>query len=189
MTQYQSFPDAAGASRTLDKLKALLLPDFAGLRFLDIGCNEGFFCGFAAHRGAREAVGIDYSPLFIGRARQRFPACTFHVQGWDELPPGPFDVILIASALHYADDQPALLHRAAERLSTDGVQKVQTRAGHAAQAKIAFKGRGGRLDVQPLAMTGPVTVRLERSDGGACWESVYSVPTANDAVQFKAKSD
>jgi hypothetical protein len=71
----------------------------------------------------------------------------------------------------------------------DGVQKVQTRAGHAAQAKIAFKGRGGRLDVQPLAMTGPVTVRLERSDGGACWESVYSVPTANDDVQFKAKSD
>jgi SAM-dependent methyltransferase len=126
MTQYQSFPDAAGASRTLDKLKALMLPDLGGLRFLDIGCNEGFFCGFAAHRGARESVGIDHSPLFIGRARQRFPDCTFHVQGWEELPDGPFDVILIASALHYADDQPALLHRAAERLSVDGVLVLET---------------------------------------------------------------
>ncbi len=71
----------------------------------------------------------------------------------------------------------------------DGVQKVQTRAGRAGQAKIAVKGRGARLDVQPLGLVGPVTVRLGRSDGAACWESVYSVPTASDDVQFKAKND
>ncbi len=119
--QYQSFPDAGGDSRTLDKLKALKLPDLAGRTFLDVGCNEGFFCGFAKFLGARRAVGLDHSRLFIERARQRFPDCEFHHQGWDRLPEGPFDVILLASALHYAEDQPELLRRLAEHLSDDGV--------------------------------------------------------------------
>jgi cysteine-rich repeat protein len=70
----------------------------------------------------------------------------------------------------------------------DGVQKVQTRAGRAGQAKIAVKGRGGRLELPELGLTAPVTVRLHRSDGGACWQSVYSVPTASDDIQFKAKN-
>jgi SAM-dependent methyltransferase len=121
MAQYQSFPDAAGDSRTLDKLKALKLPDLAGRSFLDVGCNEGFFCGFAKFLGARRSLGLDHSQLFIERARQRFPDCEFHQQGWDRLPDGPFDVILLASALHYAEDQPALLHRLVELLSPDGV--------------------------------------------------------------------
>jgi SAM-dependent methyltransferase len=121
MAQYQSFPDAAGDSRTLEKLKALKLPDMADRSFLDVGCNEGFFCGFAHFLGARRAVGLDHSELFIERARQRFPDCEFHQQGWEQLPQGPFDVILLASALHYAEDQPALLHRLVEQLSPDGV--------------------------------------------------------------------
>src|SRR3546814_2465756 len=75
MTQYQSFPDASGDSRTLEKLKALKLPELGGLGFLDVGCNEGFFCGFAKFQGASRAVGIDQSRPFIERARARFPAC------------------------------------------------------------------------------------------------------------------
>ncbi len=121
MTQYQTFPDANGASRTLDKLKALKLPDLAGLTFLDVGCNEGFFCGFARFQGAQRVVGIDQSKGFIDRARSRFPDCEFYQQAWDELPAGEFDVILLASALHYADDQAALVSRLVERLSPDGV--------------------------------------------------------------------
>jgi len=121
MAQYQTFPDAAGDSRTLEKLKALKLPDLAGRSFLDVGCNEGFFCGFAKFIGAAPVVGVDRSALFIERARQRFPECVFLQQGWDDLPEGPFDVILLASALHYADDQAALLHRLVERLAPDGV--------------------------------------------------------------------
>jgi SAM-dependent methyltransferase len=119
--QYQSFPDATGDSRTLDKLKALKLPNLDGRTFLDVGCNEGFFCGFAKFLGARRVVGLDHSRLFIERAQQRFPDCEFHHQGWDLLPEGPFDVILLASALHYAEDQPGLLRRLVERLSDDGV--------------------------------------------------------------------
>jgi SAM-dependent methyltransferase len=121
MAQYQSFPDAAGDSRTLEKLKALSLPSLAGRRFLDVGCNEGFFCGYAAFEGAERSVGLDSSEAFVARARRRFPACEFVCRGWDQLPEGPFDVILLASALHYAQDQPALVHGLMSRLAPDGV--------------------------------------------------------------------
>lgn len=121
MSQYQSFPGAQGDSKTFDKLTALRLPLLEGRRFLDVGCNEGFFCGFAAFSGASRSVGLDRSRECIARARQRFPDCEFHCQSWDALPDGPFDVILLASALHYADDQPALLHRLVEQLDRDGV--------------------------------------------------------------------
>ena len=121
MAQYQSFPDAAGDSRTFDKLRSLMLPDLAGRSFLDVGCNEGFFCGFARFAGATRSVGLDHSSLFIERARRRFPDCEFLQQGWEALPEGPFDVILLASALHYAEDQAALVQALVERLSPDGV--------------------------------------------------------------------
>ena len=125
MAQYQSFPDVAGDSRTLEKLKALKFPDLSGRSFLDIGCNEGFFCGFAKFAGAERSVGIDYSAAFVSRARQRFPDCEFHKQDWSTLPKDHFDVILLASALHYADDQPALVHRLVERLAPGGVLIIE----------------------------------------------------------------
>ncbi len=121
MAQYQSFPDAAGDSRTLDKLKALRLPVLKGRAFLDIGCNEGYFCGFARFAGAARAVGIDHSAEFIRRAKARFPDCEFHARNWEHLPEGQFDVILLASALHYADDQPALIARLVDKLTDNGV--------------------------------------------------------------------
>lgn len=121
MVQYQSFPGATGDSRTLDKLKKLALPHAAGARFLDVGCNEGFFCGFAKFQGAVRSVGIDRSKAFIERARKRFGDCEFFAHDWSQLPEGEFDVILLASALHYADDQQALIQRLVSSLSPDGV--------------------------------------------------------------------
>lgn len=121
MAQYQSFPDASGDSHTLDKLKALHMPVLEGRSFLDVGCNEGFFCGFARFSGATRVVGIDHSAEFVRRAQSRFPDCEFHARDWNGLPEGTFDVILLASALHYADDQGALIDRLVEKLSPDGV--------------------------------------------------------------------
>jgi SAM-dependent methyltransferase len=120
MAQYQSFPDAPGDSLTLEKLKALRLPPMQRKRFLDVGCNEGFFCGYALWDGATRSVGIDQNARFIARARQRFRGCEFLQRSWDRLPEGPFDVILLASALHYADDQPALVNALVSRLAVDG---------------------------------------------------------------------
>lgn len=121
MAQYQTFPGAPGDSMTVDKLKRLALPNLAGKAFLDVGCNEGFFCGFAKYLGAARSVGIDHSHAFVARARERFPDCEFHARGWEELPEGRFDVIVLASALHYAEDQEALLHGLMRILSRDGV--------------------------------------------------------------------
>jgi SAM-dependent methyltransferase len=65
-------------------------------------------------------VGLDASDNFIERARSRFPRCEFLARGWDQLPPGPFDVILFASAIHYAADQEAILRELADLLTPDG---------------------------------------------------------------------
>ena len=137
MAQYQSFPGAAGDSRTLDKLKALSLPSLAGRRFLDVGCNEGFFCGFASHAGAARVVGLDASAGFIERARARFPRCEFIARSWDELPEGPFDVVLLASALHYAEDQPTLIHSLASRLSLDGDTPISSTSTPSSESRDA----------------------------------------------------
>jgi SAM-dependent methyltransferase len=142
MVQYQSFPDATGDSRTLDKLKALKLPDLSGRRFLDVGCNEGFFCGFAKFQGAAQSIGIDYSKTFIDRARGRFRDCEFHQQGWEKLPEGPFDVILLASALHYADDQAALLHRLVDLLAPDGLLVLELGIASSAKSEWVRIKRG-----------------------------------------------
>lgn len=120
MAQYQSFPGVTGASYTFDKLTALRLPSLLGKRFLDVGCNEGFFCGYAKFNGATRAVGLDYSTRFIERARARFPDCEFFCKSWDQLPEGPFDVILLASALHYAENQPDFLKKLINQLAPDG---------------------------------------------------------------------
>lgn len=119
--QYQSFPDAAGPSRSIDKLSALRLPALSGKRFLDVGCNEGFFCGFAQFSGASRVVGIDQNAETLQRAAARFPEVTFLAQGWDQLPDESFDVITLLSALHYAEDQEALIHRLMDHLTPEGV--------------------------------------------------------------------
>ena len=119
--QYQSFPGVRGGSQSLPKLVALRLPALAGKRFLDVGCNEGYFCGYALREGAETVVGLDKSAAAIQKAQRRFPQGQFHRQSWESLPKGPFDVVTLLSALHYADDQEALVHRLMALLSDDGL--------------------------------------------------------------------
>jgi hypothetical protein len=71
----------------------------------------------------------------------------------------------------------------------NGIQKLQMRAGPTGTARLAIKGRGPLLAMRSLGLDAPVTVRLRRTDGAACWESTYSVPEVSDVLQFKAKSD
>lgn len=149
---YQSFPDCPGDSASFAKLAALALPPLAGRSFLDVGCNEGFFCGYASFDAAASVTGIDSNPQSIARARERFPQCRFRVLDWNALlaatadsagnaasdaadppdvtenrsdapesVPGRVDVILCASALHYASDQPALVSALVDRLRPGGL--------------------------------------------------------------------
>lgn len=62
MAPYQSFPDEPGDSGSFAKLATLAMPPLSGLSFLDVGCNEGFFCGYALFDAAVRVVGIDREP-------------------------------------------------------------------------------------------------------------------------------
>lgn len=126
MSHYQSFPNQPGAADSFGKLSSLLLPPLAGKTFLDVGCNEGFFCGYAAFELASRVVGIDMDQAALKTAVERFPHCDFRHGNWDDLdiilkPKEMFDVILMASAIHYANDQTAILASLMRRLNPDGV--------------------------------------------------------------------
>ena len=125
MPQYQTFPDASGSSKSLEKLKSLRLPPLAGKSFLDVGCNEGFFCGFAKHEGATRIVGIDKNQASIEQASKRFSDISFCQQSWDDEIEGDFDVILLASSLHYAKDQAALISKLVSHLTPTGTLVVE----------------------------------------------------------------
>ncbi len=119
--QYQSFPGVKGGSQSLNKLSALRLPELKDKVFLDVGCNEGFFCGYADLQGASKVIGLDKSKDAIQKAKQRFAHLDFRNQSWDALPEDKFDVIIMLSALHYADDQELIIHNLMNCLAAGGV--------------------------------------------------------------------
>lgn len=118
---YQSFGDTRGDSDSYGKLQAIKLPDLRGKSFLDVGCNAGYFCNAALLAGAGRVVGIDASLKDIEVARANFPAATFHAGNWDVLPEGEFDVVILLSALHYAEDQTQLIERLMSKVARNGL--------------------------------------------------------------------
>ncbi|MDP2660516.1 MAG: methyltransferase domain-containing protein, partial [Dehalococcoidia bacterium] len=117
MSQYQNF-GSGGASNSAAKLEALRLPaDMAGMRFLDIGCNAGFFCIEAAKRGAT-CVGIEADATWHAEAGANALSfgynheCEFILGRWGDVLPTleeRFDIILWASAIHYEQNQRAVM--------------------------------------------------------------------------------
>jgi len=86
-----------------------MLPPLAGQRILDLGCGFGAFCRWAAEAGAERVLGIDQSRNMLARAvsetrhpRVCFRRCT--IEGLDDLPDAPFDLVFSALALHYVAD-------------------------------------------------------------------------------------
>lgn len=82
-----------------------LVPE--GLRVLDLGCGTGRL--LAALKPAY-GVGVDFSPNMIEIARKQYPHLELHIgdvedaQFISELPPGPFDVILLSDTMGSLDD-------------------------------------------------------------------------------------
>ncbi len=126
--QYQTFPDAEGMVDSEAKLLAFNIPDLNGKSFLDIGCNEGYYCGYAKERGAKKVVGIDGSEAFIKKAQSRFPDLNFLHQDWHNLPEIEFDVILYCSTMHYLRDEDEtirMLSNIRKHLTPNGVLIIE----------------------------------------------------------------
>ncbi|HJQ82438.1 MAG TPA: lysyl oxidase family protein [Candidatus Binatia bacterium] len=73
-------------------------------------------------------------------------------------------------------------------LDPDGVAKLQLGTGAPGRARIVAAARGQNMDMPPLGLTSPVTVRLKRSGGPACWESRFPAALRNDALEYRART-
>jgi len=110
----------------LRRLEALRLPPLQGKRFLDLECRGGFFCRFARFEGASSVIGTDGDPA-AGALDQ----------------PGVFDVILLTSALHRAQDQRTLIQSLVDRLSPDGILVLELGIARHKVASPTFPSRRG----------------------------------------------
>lgn len=113
--------DFPGADSRLDSLPLLRLPDLNGKRLLHLYCRNGLLCGFAQHAGAAEVVGLHPDADVVAAAQRDFPHGKFYQQHWDQLPAGPFDVIVFSSGLHLAERQSPLIRQLVDCLAPDGV--------------------------------------------------------------------
>src|SRR5690606_15369718 len=90
-----------------------MLPPVPGRRVVDLGCGFGWFCRWAAGKGASEVLGLDLSERMLARARaeNHHPAVLYEKADLDilDLPPGRFDLAYSSLALHYVEDLGRLL--------------------------------------------------------------------------------
>lgn len=73
----------------------------------------------------------------------------------------------------------------------DGITRIALRTRPSAtRANIVVSGRGENLQMPLLPLEQPVRAQLVNSDGGSCWEAIYSAPAlkTNDRV-FRDKND
>lgn len=85
-----------------------LLPDFTGLRVLDLGCGYGWHCAYAKEHGASYVLGTDLSEKMLERARAQNSGdgIEYRRAAMEDLrfPDGSFDVVLSSLAFHYVRD-------------------------------------------------------------------------------------
>jgi len=101
-----------------------LLPDFAGLRVVDLGCGFGWFCRYAAEQAAAEVLGLDLSERMLERARAATtdPAVTYRQADLDALtlPPAGFGLAFSSLVLHYLVDLDGLFATVRQALVPGG---------------------------------------------------------------------
>lgn len=84
--------------------------------------------------------------------------------------------------------QTALGYRYVDKqLTPDGIGRMILQSGDPYRAKTYARGKGANLGLGDLTLQSPVTVRLKRSGGPACWEAQYDAAVRSSAGLFKAK--
>jgi len=119
--------DAIDAQPVAVELRARsydLLGDLTGRTVVDAGCGGGRAVAEMAERGAH-AIGVDLDPEMIAVARERWPACEFHVGDARELPleTGSVSYYRADKVLHALDD-PARAVAEARRVLAPGGRAV-----------------------------------------------------------------
>ena len=112
---------------TRKKFLSLDLPPLNGKRYLDLGCNAGAFCEFALEEGARQVGGVDIDPKLVEIARERLPTVEFFIYRFEEMDLGSreYDIITIASAIHYSQEFLVVAERIFRYLAPDGLLVVE----------------------------------------------------------------
>ncbi len=174
---YQTFPWQSGDSHSFGKLLALYLPGLKGKTVLDVGCNTGFFCGWAAFQQAARVKGVDRDLASIKEAENWFPDCSFACRNWEDLSQEKFDVILCLSAIHYSKDQQMLIDKLMDRLNPEGVLVLEL--GVAAGSEDAFVKVKRSIDTRYF----PTNKKVQSLLAGYSWKYIgNSVPQEGDPV-------
>ncbi len=118
----------AGMQRAIAAHLALLLPDVARPRVLEIGCGTGLFSRhLIGHYPDGSFVLTDAAPAMLAECRRnlagtRVPRLGFEIMDADRpCGQGPYDVIAMSMALHWLADQRASLERLCGLLAPSGV--------------------------------------------------------------------
>ncbi len=125
-------------SRAAQILTELQLLEIKNLRMLDFGCGTGWFTAILSQFG--DSVGVDLAPE---PARKFHPELVFH--GVDELPAGPFDVVISQEVLEHVPDQSSYIATASKLLRPGGYLILTT-----PNAKVSL--RNPQFLVQPKEM-------------------------------------
>jgi len=124
-----------------------LLEPQEGERILDLGCGTGHLTQQIADTGAT-AVGLDHSTEMVEAARKEYPDCEFvHADAHDFTVDTPFDAVFSNAALHWIQDQDAVLDSVVDALRPGG-RFVAELGGHrniaaivsATHAELAARG-------------------------------------------------
>jgi SAM-dependent methyltransferase len=89
-----------------------------GERVLDVGCGKGELASDLAERGGASVVGIDVNEEYLDFARSRYGHGSVEFVRADalsQLPPGPFDVVVLSNVLEHIGPRIELLRRLVER--------------------------------------------------------------------------
>lgn len=162
---YDMLGSSASDSDSLAKFSASDLVDVLGprSRFVDIGCNAGYFCIKAAERSEEEVVGVDAvrTPLLIAshinnsifrHSNVRY-ICADAFDYLANAESGSFDVIHCASTYHYfRERQVEFLRLAHKTLQHDGrlvleVELAPTETDPNAPSRVEHLSRG--VDSEP----------------------------------------
>lgn len=118
----RSVEGLAGAGEWQELKK--LLPDFKGLKVLDLGCGYGWHCIYAAEHGAELVLGTDISTkmLEVARVKTNFSEVSYLCCAMEDLvlEENSFDVVISSLALHYVADYKNLVKNIHRWLTSNG---------------------------------------------------------------------